>query len=138
MADLNFTAAATRHLRDARLLAENGRYDNALYLAGYVVECSLKAVASGHGVQAQAYGHGLSKLEGDALDLAMAMAPAASRYRPPVGTVQEVSSRWSTSHRYALDHVTPGMASVVIESAERVWKACIGAMWLDGFILELP
>jgi hypothetical protein len=36
--------AATKHLRDAEALHEAGRLDGCAYLAGYVVECSLKAV----------------------------------------------------------------------------------------------
>lgn len=137
MTDIDFTAAATRHLKDARLLEEGGRYDNALYLAGYVVECSLKAVAGWHGLDARGFGHRLSKLEGDALDLAVVLAPAASRYRPPEGCVQEVGSRWSPSCRYAPDRVTAATAAAVIENAEKVWQGCIGAMLLDGLVPEL-
>lgn len=38
----SFSNAAGRHLRDAEILLENERFDNAAYLAGYVVECSFK------------------------------------------------------------------------------------------------
>lgn len=39
----NFEAAARRHLDDAAILFDAHRFDNAVYLAGYVAECSLKA-----------------------------------------------------------------------------------------------
>ncbi len=34
---------ATIRLRDAEVLLDNGRYDGAYYLLGYVIECALKA-----------------------------------------------------------------------------------------------
>lgn len=39
----NFRDAALRHLEDAMLLARGNRWDNTVYLTGYVVECALKA-----------------------------------------------------------------------------------------------
>ena len=44
----NFISAAARHSFDADLLIENKRLDNAGYLAGYAVECSLKAIILRH------------------------------------------------------------------------------------------
>jgi len=35
---------AELRLRDAKLLLDGGQYDGAYYLAGYVVECALKAL----------------------------------------------------------------------------------------------
>ncbi|HND29692.1 MAG TPA: hypothetical protein PKY30_01180 [Myxococcota bacterium] len=39
----DFRAAALRHYDDACLLLDQGRHDNAVYLAGYVQECSFKS-----------------------------------------------------------------------------------------------
>jgi len=39
----DFQALARLRSEDARCLLENGRFDGAYYLAGYVVECALKA-----------------------------------------------------------------------------------------------
>ncbi|MCK5521668.1 MAG: hypothetical protein KAI83_00915 [Thiomargarita sp.] len=36
--------------RDSRCLHDNQRWHNACYLAGYVVECSLKAIAKKDGM----------------------------------------------------------------------------------------
>jgi HEPN domain-containing protein len=36
-----FASAAGRHLQDAKILLSKKRWDNAIYLAGYVVECLL-------------------------------------------------------------------------------------------------
>ncbi len=40
----DFASAASRHLRDAKLLLLEGRFDNAGYLVGYVAECGVKAL----------------------------------------------------------------------------------------------
>jgi HEPN domain-containing protein len=53
--------------RDSRCLHDNQRWQNACYLAGYVVECSLKAIAEKDGMTQQElsrrpYGHDLTKL----------------------------------------------------------------------------
>ena len=39
-----FHRAATERLEDARTLAVAGRHQGALYLAGYAIECALKAL----------------------------------------------------------------------------------------------
>ena len=40
----HYASAASRHVEDARYLCDARRWDNAGYLAGYVVECGVKAV----------------------------------------------------------------------------------------------
>jgi HEPN domain-containing protein len=137
MPNVDFAVAATRHLRDASFLLESGRSDNAFYLCGYIVECSLKAVAGWSGLPPEAFGHQLMKLEGNALDLAMAIAPATARYRPPVASVHAVSSSWSTNYRYYENGVSATQATELLKEAQKVWETCIGEMFLDGLIQEL-
>jgi HEPN domain-containing protein len=38
----SFASAAGRHLQDAKILLSKKRWDNAIYLTGYVVECAFK------------------------------------------------------------------------------------------------
>ena len=40
----DFPKAALKHLQDAQALLKSNRFDGAAYLAGYVVECALKAM----------------------------------------------------------------------------------------------
>ena len=40
----DYPNAAKRHLEDSKMLLEASRWDNSAYLAGYVIECSIKAV----------------------------------------------------------------------------------------------
>ena len=43
----SFSQAAGRHLQDAKILCEQERWDNAVYLAGYVVECPFNPHSAG-------------------------------------------------------------------------------------------
>jgi len=135
---VDFAGSSTRHLRDARLLLAAGRHDNSFYLSGYVVECALKAVSDWSGLAAEKLGHKLMKLEGEALELAMAIAPATARYRPPTVSVRAVSSAWGTERRYYADEVTAQQAGSILREAGTVWESCVGEMFLDGLIQELP
>lgn len=63
----DYFATADMMQRDSRCLHDNQRWHNAGYLAGYVVECSLKAIAIADGMTQQQlsrrpYGHDLTKL----------------------------------------------------------------------------
>ena len=40
----SFSSSAGRHLQDAQILLREKRWYNAVYLAGYVVECSFKVL----------------------------------------------------------------------------------------------
>jgi len=40
----DYPAAAGKHLNDAKVLLDAKRFDGAGYLAGYIVECSLRSV----------------------------------------------------------------------------------------------
>jgi len=138
MFTIDFAASSTRHLRDASLLVEKSRYDNAFYLSGYAAECALKAVSGWSGLKAEMFGHRLMKLEGDGLELAMAISPATARYRPPKASVHAISSTWSTDCRYYADGVTESQANAILAHARSVWESCVGEMFLDGLIQEIP
>ncbi len=40
----DYPAAAKKHLNDAKVLLDNGRFDGTVYLSGFVVECALRTV----------------------------------------------------------------------------------------------
>lgn len=68
----SFSNSAGRHLHDAQLLLGEQRWDNAVYLAGYVVECSFKVLVEQHFKHdrdaVKKYGHDLTELEGRAME----------------------------------------------------------------------
>jgi HEPN domain-containing protein len=81
----NYPEAAKRHLQDSKQLLEIGRWDNSAYLAGYVIECSLKPIittpkAPG-GVDVYKIGHDIQTLAGH---LARMAASAKSGFRRSV------------------------------------------------------
>ena len=78
-----FASAAARHWRDAQLLFDCDRFDNAAYLAGYAVECSLKVLLQVGTLAPRAFGHELDRLSGDALFLACLLTPSVRRYHIP-------------------------------------------------------
>ena len=65
----HYTNAAHRHLQDSKVLLDAQRWDGSAYLAGYVIECSLKALIvapSASCPQGQSWpgdGHDLNSLE---------------------------------------------------------------------------
>ncbi|HEV7666886.1 MAG TPA: hypothetical protein VGS22_00055 [Thermoanaerobaculia bacterium] len=130
----DYAAAASRHLIDARLLAAESRWDNALYLSGYTAECSLKAVVERAGIGARGFSHKLNDLHGPALELAATMAPATARYRPPDLAVEWFSTNWQPSLRYSPDIASDRVVLEAVTEAGRIFDSTIAAMRLDGLL----
>ena len=134
-----FESAAARHLTDASVLWSEGRFDNAFYLAGYVVECSLKAVIVHSGGNPSDFGHKLVRLEREGLDVAMALLPGLVRYRPEAVKVMALADRWSVARRYeSTGETTREVAGEGIDLARQVFEVSVGGMFLDGLLAELP
>ncbi|MEG3847902.1 hypothetical protein QT971_10605 [Microcoleus sp. herbarium19] len=94
----SFSNSAGRHLQDAQLLLGKQRWDNAVYLAGYVVECSFKVLVEHHFKNDRSavrkYGHDLSELEGRAMERLRVLYPILDRQLPAsriAGTVSKSS-----------------------------------------------
>ena len=120
----DYASAAMRHYSDANFLREGGRLDNSAYLAGYVVECSLKAlVACGEGPSSLVLGHDLPNLAGSALTLATLLAPGLSRYDVTDDPdVRQVLGVWKPDCRYEATGETRAE-----EAARRARAACVVA-----------
>ncbi len=132
----NFASAAVRHYVDSSLLLEGKRLDNAGYLAGYTVECSLKAIIL-HGVERnpKTFGHELSTLGGPALDLALLLSPLSRRYRPKsITEILTVFGDWNPEWRYS---TTGGLsrqkANDLVATAEKALKEILIPLVLDGW-----
>jgi hypothetical protein len=137
MATPDFASAATRHLADARRLHSLSRFDNAVYHSGYGVECSLKAVIERTGLRPREYGHRLVKLERDGLSMASLIVPGCVRYCPAAADVRQVSDMWTESMRYNRTGTSDGADSLaLLAAASRVWRTCVGQMFLDGLSEE--
>lgn len=91
-----FEDAALARGREARHLQDGGYMSGALYLAGYVVECKLKALLGKMGKsfpRSGSSGHDLKGL----------WERAGLRYVDIVGFRREFLDYWSTSLRYTAD-----------------------------------
>jgi HEPN domain-containing protein len=136
MAEL-FAQSAARHLRDAQLLIANKRWDNAIYLAGYVVECSFKELVKAHlgNAAAKAYCHDLGALQGDAMDMLRALFPFLERGIPisrTAGTVLETDHperRYSQNGRW-----TESEAIEAVQRAGEIHAEVIPPLVLDGLL----
>jgi hypothetical protein len=124
-------------LVDAEILRDCGRQDNALYLAGYVAECSLKLLVSHYlsWSAARRYGHDLGALQGAALRQLHVLVPPAHLRVPgsrTVGTVLEIGHpqrRYWPSHHWRASDV-----ETALRRAYDIYRETVLTMILDGHL----
>jgi HEPN domain-containing protein len=135
----DFLSASVRHYNDSTHLYAKGRLDNAAYLAGYVVECGLKAVLQVYGHGVRAYGHDIAALHGQALDLATVLSPGSSRYRPDrISSLACDMSAWKPEMRYhQTGMLTRADAERIMKAARDVFDSVVSEMALDNGGLRL-
>lgn len=130
-----FASAATRHWEDAQRLFQADRFDNAAYLAGYVVECSLKVLVQAGGTDPKPWGHNLTALAGEALRLACLIMPSIRRYTlPPSSDFEDLAQHWTPEMRYSITGmITRSTAQSWLRAAEQTYRAIIIETVLDGW-----
>lgn len=130
----DFVSASARHVMDAQHLLGVGRLDNAGYLAGYAVECCLKAVILHGGGRPEAYQHDIGALGGAALDLAVLLSPGLRRYRSDlIPAVATVGARWRPSLRYSrTGSITHLQAGQFVEAGRKTFEELVVRLILDG------
>jgi HEPN domain-containing protein len=130
--------AAKKHLEDAYTLFVHHRYDGAGYLAGYVVECSLKSVILLGRQNVLKYGHNLNKLSAEAINLASIATAQTARYMPlrtPGHGMYAGSTGWRETLRYRPEStVSDQDAESWIQEAENVFLSTVAKMWKDGVL----
>jgi HEPN domain-containing protein len=132
-----FAQSAARHLLDAQFLISANRWDNAVYLAGYVVECSFKELVQTYlgSVAARAYCHDLGDLQGDAMGLLRTLFPFLEHKLPArrtAGTVLETDHperRYSANGRW-----TESEAREAVRTASEIYAEVIPSLVLDGLL----
>lgn len=134
-----FGSSAARHWEDAKRLFDANRFDNAAYLAGYAVECSLKVLIQAGGPTPKRLKHELPAIAGDALYIAHLMAPFLHRYPlHRTGEFEQVAQNWSPELRYApTGHISRDTAITWIHAAEGTYRAIVIEAALDGWT-EMP
>lgn len=138
--------AASKHLDDAQALLNSNRADGAAYLAGYVVECSLKTLIlydSGFPLpgsrppwKKSAAGHDLNELVAQASNLAAIAGARTARYLGPAiqGLAGAGIASWGPSMRYRAPFVTPPDAQSWFADAQAIYQESVGEMFKDGVL----
>ena len=144
MAD-NFAATADRMMLDARILHRAGAHRNACYLAGYVVECTLKAMVQQTSTTRNV--HDLESLHDEVATLLMNPTTVLAPYGDPSQLaptmLQQVDPpppktrkicHWDPGHRYdGTRWILPATSESYIREAEKSHDVIV-KMFLDGLV----
>lgn len=138
--------AAGKHLGDAHALLGASRNDGAAYLAGYVAECSLKALLLHEKGTPPAGapplwkkgqdGHDLAKLQSDAATLAVVAGAKTARYFGPAvrGLTSLALAAWDPEMRYRAPSMAATDATSWLANAESVYHETVWTMIKDGVL----
>jgi hypothetical protein len=131
----DYRSSAGRHLEDALLLFDVARFDNAGYLSGYVIECSLKLLIEASGTRPKQYQHELVTLSGNALLLACIMVPGIRRYSIPRSPdFQSMTNAWGPDLRYHTSGTTTrAQAETWLRVAADAYRSIVVESILDGW-----
>jgi HEPN domain-containing protein len=121
----HYPNAAYRHLTDSKHLLDASSWDGSAYLAGYVIECSLKALISHSttppGIDLHAMGHDLSSLTKRLDQMASSRQSLWKRH---------VSAQWLSALRGRLDSSRPSWSpSMRYESRNPSWAVQADSWW---------
>jgi HEPN domain-containing protein len=133
----HFQQAAARHLQDAKHLLGQQRWDNAVYLAGYVVECSFKVLVEVYvdSSSAKKYGHDLAELQSKAMERLRLIYPAVDMQLPASRTMGTVLDQNHPERRYAISGLwSETQAIQATQRAEEIYLEIIPRLILDGRI----
>jgi len=135
----SFSNSAGRHLQDAQILLGEQRWDNAVYLAGYVVECSFKVLVEQYFKHDQGavkkYGHDLTALEGRAMERLRVLYPILDRQLPTSRIVGTVLAQNHPERRYSKSGLwAEADAKTAVQSAAEIYREIISKLVLNGSI----
>jgi HEPN domain-containing protein len=113
-----FALAAVRRQEDARALLKERRYNAAVYMAGYVVECTLKAVLCRYKPDHMYTTHDLRRLAD-----AMAIRDRLKSAPRLLAAFDHMAAIWDVELRYETDMGDRDMAMKSVADAAdlRVW-----------------
>ena len=132
----DYPEAAGRHILDSRALVARRRFDGAAYLAGYVVECTLKTLIQLETGRAD-YSHDLPGL----LDQLDALAARVGARHGRVYLAVEASLRssdivdiWNPGQRYRGPEASASLARAWHRAATDAHRRVFGRLNLAGVI----
>lgn len=132
----DYPEAARKHMEDSNVLMTENRYDGTAYLAGYVVECTLKTMIQLETGRAE-HRHDLPRLC-DRLDaLAAQVSSRTGRFYLGARAALRASSvlnDWNPEQRYRGAEVTAQDARTWNQEANLAYRQIIGQLSLAGMI----
>lgn len=134
----DYVSAAARHWDNVQFLADDNRWQEAAYLAGYIAECSAKALLerTAPDILFRQLKHNLVALTGEALEMAVLLNPALRRY--PVAGGPGVS-RWMPEHRYErTGFLAEADFQQIVAEAQEIGRAILLELVLDGLVEDIP
>ena len=131
----DYPAAALKHLQDADVLLKGRRFDGAAYLAGYVVECALKALIQVESGKARR-SHELTGLLDELDVLAVQATTRTGRLYVNVAAALRTADvlRWKPRMRYRGPEVTSSETDAWLRNAREAYDLIVGDLILEGAI----
>ena len=133
----SFIQAAGRHLYDAEIMLAQHRWDNAVYLAGYVVECTLKVIVEQYinNKACQKFGHNLRQLQGKGIGRLRIIYPILDAHLSISRTNGTVLAEDHPERRYFEYGLWDELeATEAVKRAAEIYNQIIPRLILDGRI----
>ena len=135
MAAEDYFSSGLRLFQDSQDLYARERFDSAAYLAGYTLECGLKALLQAPtGRPVHSYGHDVGGMSVHALWLAALLSPTSGRYRVDgISTLAQATAYWNPDLRYrTTGDVNKENAKLMVDTAQDVVALVFIPLLLDG------
>jgi len=137
-----YLSAAARHWDSSERLKNDGCFEEAAYLSGYIAECAVKGllVISAPRSAPSAFSHEIGRLASDGLLLAMLLSPAVRRAADLVNAEGLTGLiDWKPEMRYwATGSIRDGNARSMVAEGEKAARRILIGLALDGLIDEVP
>ena len=133
----SFIQAAGRHLHDAEILLVQHRWDNAVYLAGYLIECTFKVLVEEYinNEACKKFGHDLRELQGKGIERLRIIYPILDAQLPISRTNGTVLTDYHPQRRYFRSGLwNENEAKEAVERAAEIYNEIIPRLILDGKI----
>jgi len=132
----SFVQSAARHLKASEvLIGVEGLGDEAVYLAGYVAECSYKAVMElySNKTTARNYGHNIVSLEDEGMNQLRILYPEVDKRLAFNSTENTVLNHNHPQRRYFKSKLwTDEECNLAYEKALQIFEDTVVEMILDG------
>lgn len=138
MSKENLLQAAGRHIQDAQILITHQRYDNAVYISAYSVECILKLFVNYYTENdlAKSYNHNLLQLNEATTSKLLIIFPHISNLAEVTQTqLQQLSNGHPERRYWANYYLSAEEAQQCFITAKNLYEHTVSNLILDGHYL---